>query len=69
MTAVYARRSDSRPDTFGPGAGFRWRIAVLGREIEVGRLPRVGHMVAAAGAGFALPEEIPASCDISTARP
>ncbi|XRQ09817.1 DUF5994 family protein [Actinomadura welshii] len=75
------------------------RIAVLGREIEVGRLPRLDHMVtvadghaepllllvvppethpasaeaalvrAAAGVGFALPEEILASCDISTARP
>ncbi|MFF4242721.1 DUF5994 family protein [Actinomadura geliboluensis] len=75
------------------------RIAVLGREIGVGRLPRLDHMVAvacgraepllllvvppethpasaqaalaraAAGAGFALPEEILASCDISTARP
>lgn len=75
------------------------RLAVLGREIGVGRLPRLDHMVAvacgraepllllvvppethpasaeaaltraAAGAGFALPEEILASCDISTARP
>ncbi|MFB4308160.1 DUF5994 family protein [Actinomadura sp. GTD37] len=75
------------------------RIAVPGREIRVGWLPHLDHMVAvtcgraepllllvvppathpasaeaalakaAAGVGAALPEEILASCDISTARP